>query len=494
MSTPNKENAKYFQVWRWHFYAGIVVAPFLIVLALTGLGMLLTANTSGRDLDRMTIEMPADSTQTAPVSVQAKNALQTIPDGTLMQYIAPRATDTVALFRVQTAEEKYLVAVNPYDASVVKRFAADSNLYHTFDDIHGDLLLGTVGDYIQETAAALTILLILSGLYLWWQKRRSVAKMLVPTAPQPNSKRQTLRMIHATLGSWVSIVLLFFCISGMAWAGIWGGKVVQAWSQFPAGKWGVAPVPMSIDPNAHDMHDMDMSEAAPHVHGESAPPVPTHGEALNHGGSKEVPWVLELTPMPQSGTTLGTDGLKTGVPIVLDTVDQFARESGFVGRYQLSLPQGATGVWSVSQDSMSHDIRNPFADRTMHIDRYSGKVLADIRFADYNAFGKFMAAGIALHMGTLGWWSVLANVLFCLSVIAMCVLGYVMWWQRRPKQAAGTLAAPASNQPLAMSKPLLALLLIVACIFPTAIIAIVVIALLDMLLISRVPALKRLLK
>lgn len=191
---------------------------------------------------------------------------------------------------------------------------------------------------------------------------------------------------------------------------------------------------------------------------------------------------------------MGTDGIKADAPIVLDTVDKFARESGFGGRYQLSLPQGATGVWSMSQDSMSHDIKNPFADRTLHLDRYSGKVLADIRFADYNAFGKFMAAGIALHMGTLGWWSVLANVLFCLAVIAMSVLGYVMWWQRHPSAAASTLAAPASNQPLAISKPLLAVLLIVACIFPTAIIAIVVMTLLDVILISRVPALKRLLK
>jgi uncharacterized iron-regulated membrane protein len=27
-------------VWRWHFYAGLYVAPFLIILACTGLVML----------------------------------------------------------------------------------------------------------------------------------------------------------------------------------------------------------------------------------------------------------------------------------------------------------------------------------------------------------------------------------------------------------------------------------------------------------------------
>ena len=34
-------NRRYLTVWRWHFYAGLWVAPFLTLLAVTGLGMLL---------------------------------------------------------------------------------------------------------------------------------------------------------------------------------------------------------------------------------------------------------------------------------------------------------------------------------------------------------------------------------------------------------------------------------------------------------------------
>jgi uncharacterized iron-regulated membrane protein len=107
-----------------------------------------------------------------------------------------------------------------------------------------------------------------------------------------------------------------------------------------------------------------------------------------------------------------------------------------------------------------------------------------------------MAAGLALHMGTLGWWSLLANVLFCLSVIAMCVSGYVMWWQRRPRHASEHrgLNPPARGQHFTVWWPLATPLLVVAIIFPTAIIAIVIIALLDFLVISRVGFLQRLLK
>ena len=268
--------------------------------------------------------------------------------------------------------------------------------------------------------------------------------------------------------------------------------MVQAWSQFPAGKWGVAPVPISINPD--DPHaGMDMSEAAPHVHGAGS--TPTHGSVLNTGGSKEVPWVLELTPMPISGTTKGKDGIAPNIPINIDTVDKYAHEIGFTGRYHMNVPQDSTGVWTLSQDSMSYDMHSPIADRTVHLDRYSGKVLADIRYDDYNAFGKFMAVGIALHMGTLGWWSLLANVLFCLAVIGICISGYVMWWQRRPSaQEVTGLHPPARGSKRSTPIWLMVVLLVVAVIFPTAIIAIIAITLLDFLVVSRVSVLEKLLK
>ena len=487
---PNT-NQHYFTVWRWHFYSGIFIAPFLIILACSALGMLLMSNTTGRDNDRLTVT--PQSTVQIPVSTQAKAALETLPDSTLVKYIAPRESDTVAVFQVRSENQDNMIAVNPYTADIVKSIPTSSNLYHTFDEIHGDLLLGTVGDYIQETTASLTILMILTGWYLWWHKRKSVKAMLVPdNSTSLKQKRSFFRTIHATLGSWISILLLFFCISGMAWAGIWGEKVVQSWSQFPAGKWGVAPVPISVEPK-QPHSSMDMNEDKTHVHG--AHSELTHASALNSGKTKEVPWVLELTPMPISGTTRGKEGISSTIPINVDTVNQYAREIGFAGRYHMNVPQDDAGVWTLSQDSMSYDMSSPTADRTIHIDRYSGKVLADIRFDDYNAFGKFMAAGIAIHMGTLGLWSVLANVLFYLAVIGICISGYLMWWQRRPSaQEVAGLNPPARGIKRSIPVWFMIVLLVVAIIFPTAIIAIVSIFLLDFLIISRFSILQKLLK
>lgn len=500
-ATSQADNRHYFTIWRWHFYTGFLIAPFLMILAVTGLGMVLTANITGKELDRTPVTVQA---QAEPVALQAQQAMKSLPHGEVVQYIAPRSADTVAIFRVKSLDNANpadnTVLIDPYTNQVVKSIPRNSNLYHTFDSFHGDMMLGKVGDYIMETTAALTILMILTGGYLWWHKRRSVKAMLIPNntafTQNPNQKRTLFRTLHATLGSWVAIVLLFFCITGMAWAGIWGGKMVQAWSQFPAGKWDVEPTPVSVNPLQH--HDAMMTmPKQPHIHGVDTAVAPTHGDVLNDGQSKEVPWVLELTPMPQSRTNLGHPGIGHGTAITIDGVDKLARKLGFVGRYQLNLPKGDTGVWTISQDSMSYDMQSPVADRTVHIDRYSGKVLGDIRYDDYNFFGKFMAVGIALHMGTLGLWSIVANVLFCLSVIVICISGYVMWWQRRPLTAntqVSPLNPPATHAQRQIPWGFAILLLAVAVIFPTAMMAIVVIGLLDWWVISRVPSLAKLLK
>lgn len=117
---------------------------------------------------------------------------------------------------------------------------------------------------------------------------------------------------------------------------------MQAWSTFPAEKWNNVP----------------LSDK-------------THAD-LNPG-YKLMPWAIEKTPLPLSGSLAGSDGLAEGVPVTIDT-----------------------GVWTLNRDSMSLDSTNPLQDRTVHIDQYTGKILADVGFADYSVPGKTMAVGMAV--------------------------------------------------------------------------------------------------
>lgn len=64
-------------------------------------------------------------------------------------------------------------------------------------------------------------------------------------------------------------------------------------------------------------------------------------------------------------------------------------------------------------------------------------------FADYSAYGRAMAVGVARHEGDLGAWNVALNTVFCLGILFLAISGAVMWWKRRPRGIL-RLAAPAA--------------------------------------------------
>lgn len=444
-------NKLYFAAWRWHFYAGLFAIPFLTVLAFTGMMMLWIAWIDGRDGERTPV-MVQDTVMA--VSAQADAAVAAIPDGTLKQYVAPRNDDVAALFRVDAGGDATMVAVDPYTAQVIDTFPRRSGWYDFFDSIHSDLKLGVTGDRMLETAASLAMVLVATGLYMWWPRNAGWRQALVPSLGRG---RGLWKSLHGVVGIWISLFLVFFLISGLAWAGIWGGKMVQAWSQFPAEKWD--NVPLSDETHASMNHDR-----------------------------KEVPWALEQTPMPASGSDAGAAGIAGAINI--NSVDTFARQIGFDARYQLNLPSGGTGVWTMGRDSMNTDSTDPMSDRTVHIDQFTGKVLADVRYADYSLAGKAMAVGIALHMGTMGLWSVLANTLVCLSVMFLCVSSVVLWWKRRPS-GAGRLSAPPMPAELPLWQGAVLVGLAVSMAFPMAGLALLSLLVFDLLVLSRLPALRR---
>ncbi|MTI00028.1 PepSY domain-containing protein [Roseibium sp. RKSG952] len=447
----------YIAAWRWHFYAGLYVAPFLIMLAVTGLMMMFIAVFDGRDGEKITV---VPGTETLSLASQGASALEAVPDGKIVEWIGAPGPDRASVFRIAAGGGHQMVAVNPYSGDVLETWNRRDGWYDFAADIHGTLLIGDTGDRLIEIAAGFAIVLIVTGLYLWWPREGSpVRDAFVPKLAARG--RAFWKSLHLTIGMYCSLILLVFLLSGLAWAGIWGGKFVQAWSTFPAEKWD--NVPLSDDTHA----------------------------SMNHGAIKDVPWGLEQTPMPVSGSTAGVTGLGDGVPATADTVAALGRTLGFEGRYRVQYPGGADGVWTLSQDSMSNDSEDPASDRTVHIDQYTGRILADVGFEDYSLPAKGMAVGIAFHEGDMGLWNLVLNTVFCLSIVFLSISGLVMWWIRRPKGAGLRLVAPKHPDHLPHWRGAMLVMLFLALAFPLVGLTLIAVLALDILFLSRIPFVKR---
>jgi uncharacterized iron-regulated membrane protein len=420
MTTPanmrsTNHTQQYRATWRWHFFAGVIVVPFLLVLAITGLVMVYYTSVQTPLGERIVVEV-REQAPSSPMQ-QMATAAAALPGATVTQYIPPHSASSSAQFELTRAVDAFAVDVDPYTNEVLRVVDKNRTPYALAHRIHGSLLLDDVGDVVLEVVAGLALLLIVTGPYMWL-RRRQAAPAQEPT------RRGIWRRWHLLTGLYSALLLCFFLLSGLAWTNIWGGKFVQAWSSFPAEKWG----PLSLSGVNH--------------------------AAMNHGVTKEVPWGLEQTPLPASTahaqhadhaqpTDHGDHGHQDAPAVVnLDTVDQLARDIGFGPRYRINLPQDADGVYTISSTSMTGDIDAPGDERTVHVDRHSGEIVAEVGFADYSLMAKSMAVGIGIHQANMGWWNIAMNVLACLAVIFLCVSGTLLWWLRRPAGSRSWPVAP----------------------------------------------------
>ncbi len=315
----------YFMTWRWHFYAGLFVIPFMIMLSITGLVMLFDDEIELARYETMLKVVPQE--QTVPVSVQLESVQKAYPHFSVTQF-APAKTEHLAnRFSIKSEDGRSLiVAVNPYTAELQGTINRADSIYELMNDIHGTLLIGKLGDFLIEISASLGILLLVSGLYLWLPRdNTSRAGFLKVRVTQ--GTRILLRDLHANIGGGLSLVLLFFLISGLSWTGIWGAKLVQAWNTFPTYyTWGEKPESTLIHKD------------------------------LNHGSAEEVPWNLELAAVPESKVKPVHDHSKMDAEasysaghdaVSIDDIILKAQEMGFTG-YKVFLPGSETGVYTVA--------------------------------------------------------------------------------------------------------------------------------------------------
>lgn len=215
-------------IWRWHFYAGLFCLPFIVWLSITGMIYLFKPQIEPLLEQRyahVTTRLPQ------PASAQVAAALKAVPGGVLNAYELPTSRDAATRVLVGKGPQIIRVFVDPSSLRVLHVVGESDRFMRVIFYLHGELLLGTAGSMVVELAASWTILMLLSGLYLWWPRQRRLGGVLYPRLGQ--GSRVFWRDVHAVTGVWVSCFALFLLVSGLPWSKSWGG-MLQKLRQTPA--------------------------------------------------------------------------------------------------------------------------------------------------------------------------------------------------------------------------------------------------------------------
>ena len=442
MSKPNV--SFYNLAWRWHFYAGLFVAPFMILLSLTGIIYLFKPQLDSLMYSDLLTVTPAHHQLSA--DEQQQRVLSAYPKGQISKYLPPINPQSSAQFVIKLDGRDTNLFIDPYTGDILGTQDAKNNLQAIARELHGELMIGTVGDRLVELAAGWGIVLVVSGLYLWWPRGRAAGVLW----PRMTAKGRVLwRDLHAVTGFWGSVALLFMLLSGMTWTGLWGKVYADVWNTFPAAMWNEVP---KSDRQARE---------------------------LNTASVQTVPWALENTPMPVStgehAEHMQHEGMHSAPAaptVTLQRIVDIAKERNIEPGYSITPPKSDKGVFTVSVFA-----DDPHNDATLHIDQYSGKVLADVRYQDYSAVSRATELGVMLHEGKMfGWVNQIAILLICLMVLLSSVSGLVIWWKRRPQNAFGV---PPLRHDLPRWKFATAVMLVLGVAFPLVGISMLVVWLLD---------------
>lgn len=398
--------ALYRTIWRWHFYAGIFCIPFVIILALTGVIYLFKPYYESWQ-EAQFHQLPITGERLLP-NQQIQVAVDSIPGGKFLSYRLPQNPQEAVLIKVQ-ADSNWQVFVNPYTGEVVSKQESSWQLMNIVKTIHGELLIGNTGSILVELAACWAIVLIVTGLYLWWPRNASgMAGIIYPRLR--DGSRTFWRDLHAVTGIWISVLALFLLVTGLPWATVWGAalKEVRAFELTPV------------------QQDWTQSRAQEHQH-----------------WGAQASEVFNLTPQ----VVAAAEQLQLAAPV------------------ELSIANAHHNSWKASSQNQNRPLR---ADAWLSAD---GSIEKQSGFADKKLLDRAIGIGIAAHEGYLfGWFNLVLGVLTCAGLILIGVSGFILWRKRKPDSVLGAppamparigIAVVAITLGLALFLPLLAISLVV---------------------------------
>lgn len=436
----------YRAVWRWHFYASLFCIPFVIILSISG-GIYLFKEEIERWQDRPYDNL-AIHAKPASAAAQIRAALDAVPDSTLDGYEIPATENAASRVIVVQNGNAVRVYVHPETLAVLHTVPENQRLMQTVKRIHGELLAGDRGSMVVEFAASWTIIMVVTGLYLWWPRHaRGLAGVLYPRLG--GGKRMFWRDTHSVTGIWISAFVLFLLLTGLPWAKSWGNyfKAIRR----------VTGTAVARQDWTSGSENGSMASA----------PSESSGHEGHHGGSGH----------KRSGRKTPKD--LTAVDRIVASV----RPLGLPNPVVIAPPARGSAHWTAKSLTPNRPLRVE-----LEVDGATGEIVSRKGFRDRHWIDRAVGVGVAAHEGRLfGWPNQFLGLLTALGLDLMCLSGLVLWWRRREQ---GVLGAPRVTLEPRFSFALLGIIVLFGIYMPLFGASLLIVLLTEKAVLRRIPPIR----
>jgi uncharacterized iron-regulated membrane protein len=153
------------------------------------------------------------------------------------------AGDRAAVVSFWSADPEYyfLVYLNPYSGEVLKVKDLDKDFFSFILDGHFYLWLPeNIGQPVVASATLIFLVMLISGIILWWPKNKSAAKQRFSIKWSAKWRRKNYDL-HNVFGFYMTWIVIFIVLTGLVWGFKWfekgsyfllsGGKLMAEYSE-----------------------------------------------------------------------------------------------------------------------------------------------------------------------------------------------------------------------------------------------------------------------
>jgi uncharacterized iron-regulated membrane protein len=371
----------YLTLWRWHFYAGLICAPILLIVSITG-----AVYVFREEIDRFwwaQMMQVIPSPTHIPLSEQCRAALNAMPGATLTLVHVPDDPTLATRFSFRIGpEDSALVFVDPGTGAVTGTIDQEKQwFWRLVLDLHRRLGGGQAGRIVVELATSWGLMLILTGLCLWWPRHaRGLWGAWLPRVG--SGLRVFFKDLHAVAGLYVSCVAFVTLFTGLFFT-----KYFRPYFSSVTAALGL------------------------HPEGKERKPVLSGDEGV----------------MPVS------------IPRMLAMLERDISRP-----FSLSIPATREGERDPRRAFVVRvgAIDDPSRRHGIHFDQGTGEQLGVVdQWKDMSFVRRLIYSAYPVHVGSIfGMATKVLAVAVCAGVALLSATGMVMWWLRRPRGRSGWVA------------------------------------------------------